>query len=203
MPRKKNENKKEKEPLIIHTPSGSFYKAFMFPTNPPEMQVDTSGDTFAYTPEQAIRACLKNLTVDELMSIPYIIVNIWNQDDTLEIPENKVNERMKELVLIRLIANNVEDFERAVAKHDSQLINDGDENATAEYEPVSEDEFWLRIKALKEGYSMGVQDYTIRYLETRTKSASDPEMKIIRAEFEVSDPDTANTAFPKTIMIEG
>lgn len=202
MPRKKNENKQEKEPLIIHTPSGSFYKAFMFPTDPPEMQVDISGDTFSHTPEQAVRACLMHLTKDELVSIPFMILNMMESDNVVEIPEDKVNERMKQLVLIRLIANDVEDFEKATADYDRGLIK-GSENATAEYEPISEDEFWLQVKALKEGYSMGVQDYTVKYLETKTKSAMDPEIQIIRGEFEVSDPETANSAFPKTIVIEG
>lgn len=187
MPRKKNENKKEKEPLVIHTPSGSFYKAFMFPTDPPEMQVDISGDTFSHTPEQAIRACLMHLSKDEMVSIPFMILNMMESDESVDIPEDKMNERMKQLVLIRLIANDIEDFEKA----------------TAEYEPISEDEFWLQVKALKEGYSMGVQDYTVKYLETKTKSAMDPEIQIIRGEFEVSDPETANSAFPKTIVIEG
>ena len=200
MPRKKNENKKEKEPLVIHTPSGSFYKAFMFPTDPPEMQVDISGDTFSHTPEQAVRACLMHLTKDEIVSIPFTLVNMLITNEPIEIPEDKVNERMKQLVLIRLIANNVEDFEKASAECDPELV---DENATAEYEPISEDEFWLQVKALKEGYSMGVQDYTVKYLETKTKSATDPEIQIIRGEFEVSDPETANSAFPKTIVIEG
>lgn len=200
MPRKKNENKKEKEPLVIHTPSGSFYKAFMFPTDPPEMQVDISGDTFSHTPEQAVRACLMHLTKDEIVSIPFTLVNMLVTNEPIEIPEDKVNERMKQLVLIRLIANNVEDFEKASAQYDSELV---DEKATAEYEPVSEDEFWLQVKALKEGYSMGVQDYTVKYLEIKTKSPTDPEIQIIRGEFEVSDPDTANSAFPKTIVIEG
>lgn len=200
MPRKKSENKKEKEPLVIHTPSGSFYKAFMFPTDPPEMQVDISGDTFSHTPEQAVRACLMHLTKDELVSIPFMILNMMETNNIVEIPEDKVNERMKQLVLIRLIANNVEDFEKASTECDPGLV---DEKATAEYEPISEDEFWLQVKALKEGYSMGVQDYTVNYLETKTKSAMDPEIQIIRGEFEVSDPETANSAFPKTIVIEG
>lgn len=200
MPRKKSENKKEKEPLVIHTPSGSFYKAFMFPTDPPEMQVDISGDTFSHTPEQAVRACLMHLTKDELVSIPFMILNMMETNNIVEIPEDKVNERMKQLVLIRLIANNVEDFEKASTECDPGLV---DEKATAEYESISEDEFWLQVKALKEGYSMGVQDYTVKYLETKTKSAMDPEIQIIRGEFEVSEPETANSAFPKTIVIEG
>ena len=200
MPRKKNENKKEKEPLVIHTPSGSFYKAFMFPTDPPEMQVDISGDTFSHTPEQAVRACLMHLTKDEIISIPFTLVNMLITNEPIEIPEDKVNERMKQLVLIRLIANNVEDFEKASAEYDPELV---DEKTTAEYESISEDEFWLQVKALKEGYSMGVQDYTVKYLETKTKSPTDPEIQIIRGEFEISDPETANSAFPKTIVIEG
>ena len=178
MPRKAAE-KKDKGELIVLTPSESFYQAFLFPTDPPEMQTDISGDTFSHTPEQALRALISHLTLDEVTRIPSVL---WTIDgENVAIKES--NPHLNKLVMIRIFANSQEDYEKA----------------TANYEPISEDEFWVRLKDLDNGYSMGVQDYDIVSCSIRTKTVNDTQFSVDRMELEVSDPERANPAFPTSL----
>lgn len=183
MPRKAAE-KKDKGELIVLTPSESFYKAFLFPTDPPEMQTDISGDTFSHTPAQAVAALISHMTLDEATRIPSVMWTIG--DETVAINQEP-NPHLNKLVLIRIFANSQEDYEKA----------------TANYEPVSDNEFWVRLKDLENGYSMGVQDYDIVSFVITTKTVNDNEFRIHHMGLEVSDPERANPAFPTTLTIKG
>lgn len=188
MPRTAKKEKKPKEELIIRTPSDAFYKAFIFMTDPPEMQTDISGDTFSKTPDGAIRSLLANMSKEEILQIPQIIWNIGfngQECDPVCIDPDNQNPHMKTIVMIRLHANYAAEME----------------DPTAEYHELSDDEFYLKLKALKEGYSMGVQDYDIRVIEIRSNSPSDSDVKVTKLELEVSDPERANPAFPQAISL--
>lgn len=184
MPRPAKKDKKPKEELVIRTPSDAFYKAFIFMTDPPEMQTDISGDTFSKTPDGAICALFASMTKDELLQIPNILWGIGFDGQSVAI-DKEPNPNMKTIVMIRLHAN-----------YGAEM-----EDPTAEYRELSEDEFYLKLKALKEGYSMGVQDYDIRLIEIRSDNISDPSVKLTKLSLVVSDPERANPAFPETINI--
>lgn len=190
MARPKNPNKKEKEELIVRTPSEPFYKAFLFPSNAEEMIVDVSGDSFSYTMEQAVLAALYKLPWDELCKIPmaHLFAGTGEPDEEVDISEIST-ECMGDIVLMMVRAHHDAEFEAGKIPLDDVV-----EGSDA---PM---EFMFRMKALSEGYTIGLQDYMIQNI-TMHKPNDGSDYKITKCELRIDDVKHKNAAFPDVLNV--
>jgi len=180
MGRPAKKDKKEKEPLVIHERSEPFYKAFIFPEQNPDMIVDTSGDMFSNTPEEAIIALFESTPHDTLMRIPLRVMLLGEE----EVDHDSSNDSpyAGNVVLLRLHANWDEEFENAKGES-------------------SEHEFMIRLKDLTAGYTTTLQDYVISFISMKATDPANPIFKVTTATLDVSDPDKCPAMMPKQIKI--
>lgn len=186
MAKKVTKKDKKEEPLVVRTPADSIYKAFIFTKEPPEMMTDVSGDTFSHTPEDAVYNCLEKLPKHLLLRIPF--GNFFQESDPLEVADDLANPMMSRILVVRLFANYDEEYAAAV-----KSCEDIDCGPHA---------FWLRLKDLKEGYSMGLQEYTFSYLQIKMTSKDYTELKALQCDLVVPDRERCNPSLPEEIHID-
>ena len=173
--------------LIVRNPGEPFFKAFVFDHEPAEMGVDISGDTFSPTIEDAIHALFLHTRTTDIVKMPDLQLFLDPTLEPIDLDDNRpTNDFLRKIVVVKIRAN-----------YDQEM-----EDATQEYEALNEYEFFVRLKALTEGYSMGAQDYSVRYLEMKTpKGEMTP--KLVKVELAVDDVERMNTSFPQVLTVEG
>lgn len=194
MPRPKSPNKKPKEELIVRTPSEPFYKAFLFPKEGAETTVDISGDTFSPTMEDAVLAELYRLSWEDLCRIPFTELFIGEgSPEAVDLGDgvtDVTSEHFGNVVIMMLRAHY--DAEYEAGKID---VDDAVED------PHGVKEFMFRMKALTEGYTMGVQDYRIQLLTMKKPNAESPAYTITECTLAIDDTKHKNAAFPDILHV--
>lgn len=175
--------KKDQGPLIVHTKSEPFYKAFLFPEKNPDMIVDTSGDTFSDTPENAIRALFRDMSTEIKNKIPDCMFMF--EDEELDTENLEKSPYAKNLVLLHLTANWAEELEAA-----KTVVGDDDLD------------YIVRIKDLHEGYTTSLQDYSIEFIQLKSNTKTPPyDWQLIKLKLVVPDPDRRSPLLPERIDI--
>jgi hypothetical protein len=172
--------KKEFGELVINEKSDFFYKAFCFPEQDPDMIVDTSTDTFSMTPEDAIYSLFEQMPTEVMNKIPNRMMFTFD-DQEVDYDESQTSPYAKDVILLRLFANNKEQF-------DASKKEGGDHD------------FVLALKELTDGYTMQCQDYTMELLEVK----SDPGVTVWRLKhirLKALDPDRKTSTMPDEIRI--
>lgn len=180
MGRPAKKDKKEKEPLIIHERSEPFYKAFIFPEQNPDMIVDTSGDLFSPTPEDAVIALFESTPRDTLLRIPLRVMFLGEE----EVDHDASNDSpyAGNVVLLRIHTNWDEEFVKAKGES-------------------SEHEFMFRLKDLTAGYTTTIQDYVISYITMKAADPANPIFKVTKAILDVAEPEKCSSLMPAQIKI--
>lgn len=175
--------KKDQGELVLSKPAAPVYKAFCFPDDDSDMIVDTSGDTFSASPEDAIRALFQQMPGDILAKIT--IASLFTKNDQpIEVDADATTDKaIRYLVMIRIIANDVDEFEAAKSEG-------------GDYD------FMLRLKDLTQGYLNAMQDYTIEELHLRNEGTGEaPKWKIISATIRATDPSAMTSTMPIKISL--
>lgn len=180
MPRPSKKEKKDQAPLVIHEKSMPFYKAFLFPEQNPDMIVDTSGDTFSSTPENALLALFESLSNDVIDKIP--MRELFFMDEPVEHDESNTSPYAKNVVMIRITANWDEELKNAKS--------DGGAH-----------DFIVAIRDLHDGYTTSLQDYEIKWITLKSNSKENFTWHLERLHLAVPDKEKMSPLFPEEIRI--
>ena len=187
MPKTATKKKKDHGELVVRTPSQPFYKAFIVPNRPVETIVDVSGDTFSYTMEEAVLAALYKESWEKLCEIQ--ISELFIQDQEVDIDMVSA-EHIGSVVLMAVRATYDAEFEAGLIQEEE--VVEGSKKPK---------EFMFRMKALSEGYGLGIQDYSFETITIRKPKADGPEYVIEKCVLRIDDVAHKNAAFPDTLVV--
>lgn len=187
MPKGATRKKKDQGELVVRTPSEPFYKAFLVPNQPVDTIVDVSGDTFSHTMEDAVLSVLYQHSWDDLCKIPFS--ELFVQDEEVDINEVS-GEHFGSIVLMMVRATYDAEFEAGIIP-----MEDAVENSEKPRE------FMFRMKALTEGYGLGIQDYSFENLTIRKPKSDGPEYVIEKCVLRIDDVKHKNAAFPDVLNV--
>ena len=187
MPKTTTKKKKDQGELVVRTPSQPFYKAFIVPNQPVETIVDVSGDTFSYTMEEAVLAALYKESWEKLCEIP--MSELFIQDQEVDIDMVSA-EHIGSVVLMAVRATYDAEFEAGLIQEEE--VVEGSKKPK---------EFMFRMKALTEGYGLGIQDYSFETITIRKPKTDGPEYVIEKCVLRIDDVAHKNAAFPDTLVV--
>lgn len=188
MPKTATKKKKDQGELVVRTPSEPFYKAFLVPDKNVETIVDVSGDTFSYTMEDAVLAELYRHSMEELFKIS--LAELFIGDEEVDIDSVSSEDYSGSIVIMAIRATYDAEFE--AGKVPAEDVVETSEKPR---------EFMFRMKALAEGYGLGIQDYRIEVLKMVKSSPEGSDFTIKECKLRIDDVQHKNAAFPDTLDI--
>ena len=147
---------------IIAPEQNVFYKVFPGGTTDPEteMLIDTSGDTFSGSKEDAIRAYFQSQDGAQLMrNFMVNVFAVFADDDEIEIDQSDsegIPKKYDRILIYRVVPNSVDEIPKALIAGD----------------PAKDLEVTLAMKEFREGVHSFMAEYIARCTEIETPKGS-------------------------------